>query len=619
MADSIDAWYHRELEFLQSAGADFANRYGKIADRLSLSATGTKDPHVERLLQGVAFMNARIRQKLDDSFPELAQALLGVLYPHLVAPIPSMSIVQMNLNEQQADLVKGYSVSRLTDLETQRVQSSDGKNTTGQFRTCFPVKIFPLKVAEAEMVTPPFQAPRSKRSAEAESALHFTLTPFVNEIPLSNYAVESLRFYVDLRSFERAARLIELLSAHSLEVAIVSGDGESIAGTLSPKAISQVGFDQDEAILPEAAQSFPGYRLLTEYFAMPQKFLFFELNGLTPEILSRCGEKIDIWVYLDQHDADLESLVRPNTLKLGCTPIVNLFSQTADAIKLSRNVSEYRIIPDGRAERFKEIYSVDKVNVAIDDKDDVDYVPFFSVSHSKESSRSAYWHATRRPGPAAREYGVPDGPTEMYLTLVDDEFHDVRIGRGSIRTRLTCFNREIPESLAKHELSQIKFRPAKGAGAIGSLNCLVPPTNTTRRHLGVSNLWPLISQLSLNHLSLTGPDGKTAFQELLRLNDPVSSVHTDRLVKGILSIAARPSLQRIDGVFVRGTEIELQLDDESFVGDSAFLFCGVIDRFLSMYASLNSFTRLSANTTNRKQKKVSPWKWIPKAGNRPLI
>ena len=612
MADSIDAWYQRELEYLRSAGADFASRFGKIADRLSLSATETQDPHVERLLQGVAFLNARIRQKLDDSFPELVDALLGVLYPHLVNPVPSMSVIQFEIDRKQSDLVQGYSVARNTVLDTERINGH-----AGRFRTCYPVKLFPLEVTQAEIVTPPFKAPRSKTSADAAAAFHLALKPVDPKSPISTFGFDSLRFYVDMSNFERAARLVELLTAQSLELAITGKDPEAVAASLTPATISQVGFDKTEAILPTAVQSFPGYRLLTEYLALPQKFLFFELKGFTPEILSRIGNQLDLWIYLRERDKDLESLVRPATIRLGCTPILNLFTQTADAIPLSRKNSEYRVLPDSRAEGFKEVYSIDYVQVT-DDKNEVEYHPFFSVSHSK-GTHTAYWHAVRRPGPSARDVGNFDGPSEVYVTLVDDQFRDIGLGQGFLRIRTSCFNRVIPEQLAKHELSKIKLTIEGGGGAVGQVRCLVAPTRTIRRHLGASNLWPLISQLSLNHLSMTGENGKTVLREMLRLNDPVASVHTNRLVEGILDVSAKPCIERLSGIFARGTEVKLLLDDEYFAGNSAYLFCGVIDYFLSMYSSINSFTKLSAITTARKEVGIAPWKWPPKTGNRPLI
>ncbi|TWT50074.1 hypothetical protein KOR42_36200 [Thalassoglobus neptunius] len=612
MADSIDAWYQRELEYLRTAGADFAQRYGKIADRLSLSATETQDPHVERLLQGVAFLNARVRQKLDDTFPELVDAILGILYPHLVSPIPSMSIVEFAMSPKQQDLVGGSEIPRGTALETERI---DG--FAGSYRTCSPVRMFPLTVQNAEILPPPFQGPQTSHSVNAESALHLTLQPFDQKKRIAEYEFETLRFYVDMSNFERAARLVELLSTNSLEVAISGEDPDKPARVLPASCLRQVGFDDDDAVLPTPVQSFPGYRLLTEYFILPRKFLFFEITGLTSEIRSAAGTNLDLWVYLKSHDKDLESLVRPSVIKLGCTPIVNLFQQTADAIPLGRNRSEYRLIPDGRAEAFKEIYTIDDVRVTDDDSEDV-YAPFFSVSH-KHGRSSRYWNATRRPGPKARDVGNSDGPSEVYMTLVDEQFRDLRESRGTLRTRLTCFNRMIPEQLSKRELSKIRWTPVGGLGVVGSIRCLVSPTRTVRQHLGIRNLWPLISQLSLNHLSLSGQDGMKALQEILRLNDPIASVHTEKLVSGLLEIQAEPCVARVEGVFARGTEIQFLLDDESYTGDSAYLFCSVIDRFLSMYSSLNSFTRTSANTVLRKEKGVTPWKWIPKVGHRPLI
>lgn len=613
MTDSIDAWYQRELEFLRSSGAEFANRFGKIADRLSLSASGTQDPHVERLLQGVAFLNARIRQKLDDGFPELVDSLLGVLYPHLVKPIPSTSIVQIQLNPQQSDLVQGYSIDRGTTLESERIDGYGAK-----YQTCFPVTLFPLNIAEAELVPPPFAGPQGSSSRDIASALHLRLEPFSSEFSMQEFEFDRLRFYVDLNSYQHAARLIELLLSECYEIVIGSADAPGQGIRLGSEQIAQAGFENDESILPFQPQSFPGYRLLTEHFVLPQKSLFFDLHGLDKNVLQRAGNQLDIWIYLREHDQDVASLLRKHSLKLNCTPIVNLFQETADAIPVSINTTEYRIIPDARTEHLNEVYDIDHVVIGDGEEEEEEFYPFYSVNHSSVDHPS-YWHAVRKPGPQSRDVGPIDEQSEVYLRFVDENFQLLSENQGYLQTRVTCFNRYIPEALAKRELSQVRFSILGGLGPVSAVKCLVSPTKTIRRHMGAENLWPLISQLSLNHLSLTGTQGTLAFKEILKLNDPRGSSNVQQVIEGILDISSNACVERVEGVFARGTEIRLLLDEESFSGDSAYLFCSVLDKFLAMYTSINSFTRLVAITNEDQDKGIAPWKWAPRAGNRSLI
>ncbi|MDB4742844.1 type VI secretion system baseplate subunit TssF [Planctomicrobium sp.] len=613
MSDSIDVWYQRELEYLRSSGAEFANRYGKIADRLSLSASGTQDPHVERLLQGVAFLNARIRQKLDDSFPELVDSLLGVLYPHLIKPIPSTSVVQFQLNPQQADLVQGYEVARGTMLESDQVEGY-GAN----YKTCFPLSLYPLEITEVELLAPPFQGPLGSASRDVESALHIRIKPVSSEFSMKDFTFEELRFFIDIGSFQHASKLMELLLSECQEIVVSHPDGLEQSQILSAKNIEQAGFEASEAILPFQPQSFPGYRLLTEHFVLPQKSLFFNLKGLTPNLLQRSGGELDLWIYMNEYDADLASLVKKDSLKLHCSPIVNLFQETADAIPVSINKTEYRIIPDARTEHLNEVYEIDNVIIGDGEDDEEEFFPFYSINHSSVDHPS-YWHAVRRPGPQSRDTGPIEEPSEVYLRFVDENFRLLAENRGYLQSKVTCFNRLIPEALAKREISHIGFQIVGGSGPVSKINCLVAPTKTIRRHMGAKNLWPLVSQLSLNHLSLSGSEGTLALKEILKLNDPRGSTQAQKVISGILEVSSEPCVERIGGAFARGTQINLLLDQESFSGDSAYVFCSVLERFLSMYSSINSFTKLVATTNEDQDKGIAPWTWAPRTGNRPLV
>lgn len=613
MADSIDAWYQRELEYLRSSGADFATRYGKIADRLSLNASGSQDPHVERLLQGVAFLNARVRQKLDDSFPELVDSLLGVLYPHLVKPIPSTSILQFQLNPNQTDLIQGYSVPRNTMLESEQIDGQGAK-----YKTCFDINLFPLSMCKVELIPPPFSGPLGSASRQVQAALHVQLAPLDREQTMLDFSFEELRFFVDLGSFQHAARLMELLLSQCREIVITEEESQLAAAILPANHIEQAGFASSEAILPVQPQSFPGYRLLTEHFVLPQKSLFFTLKGLSSEVRRKAGKQLDIWIYLNEYDADLAALVRKESLKLDCTPIINLFQETADAIPVSINKTEYRIIPDARAEAINEVYEIDRVLISDGEEDEKEYYPFYSMDHSMVD-RPAYWHAVRRPGPQVHDLGPVEEPGEVYLQFVDDNYRLLAENRGYLQASVTCFNRIIPEHLTKRELSQIRFTIVGGAGPVSRIHCLVSPTRTIRRHLGLQNLWPLISQLSLNHLSLSGPKGLQALKEILKLNDPRGSVLQERVIDGLMEVSTSPCVQRLGSSFARGTEIRILLNEESFSGDSAYLFCSVLEKFLAMYSSMNSFTKLIATTNEDQDKGIAPWTWEPRTGYRALV
>lgn len=618
MSESLDAWYQRELDFLRHSASEFAERFPKIANRLSLSTTGIRDPHVERLIQAFAYLNARTRYKLDDSFPELVDAMLGILYPHLLRPVPSMSIVGFSLNPTQKDLTSGHQLKSGTLIETERI---NGFNCL--FRTCFPVRLFPLEAESVKLLPRPFSGPPSPGRNAAQSVLRMQFLTQDRKKSLSEYPLGTLRFFINIANFEKASRLLELLMTRAIEVVITGSDpGAAVpAAVLPASCIRQVGFAADEAMLPQSAATFPGYRLLCEYFVMPQKFLFFDITGLTPQVLAGLGNTLEISVLLKEHAAEIESAVTRDTVRLGCAPIINLFRRTADAIPLNYRTTEYRVIPDARAEASMEIYSVNHVSVDDQDGNRRSFQPFYSVQHATTADETGYWHAVRRPGPVEGDAGSLRNPTEVYLTLVDSEFSPRRPGQGLLYADLTCFNRDLPEELAaQRDASRIALEIVGGRGPVSDIRCLVAPTPALRHHMGRRNLWPLLSQLSLNHLSLVNSaDAVETIREMLALNDLKESAQTRNLINGLSELSSEPCVQRVNMAFARGTQINLLFDEEHFRGDSVFLFASVLDHFFSMYTSINSFTRLAATTHGRRARGVESWKWPARAGDRPLI
>ncbi len=616
MSDSLDAWYQRELDYLRQSAAEFAERFPKIANRLSLSSAGIKDPHVERLIQAFAYLNARTRHKLDDSFPELADAMLGILYPHMLAPVPSMSVVGFRLNPGQKDQTSGHLLKSGMLIESERIH---GYNC--QFRTSFPVRLLPLDTEAIRLLPRPFSGPPTPGRNDAASVLRMEFLPFDRKKPLAEYTVDSLRLFINIPNFEKASRLLELVRTQAIEVVITGTDTSHAAAILPASSIKAVGFAPDEAMLPQSPQTFPGFRLLCEYFVLPQKFLFFDITGITREILSRLGTRLEISILLREHVPEIESSVSRDTVRLGCTPIINLFRRTADAIPLNYRTSEYRIIPDARAEESMEIFSIDGISVDDQDGNRREFRPFYSVDHSSRSDDTGYWHGTRRPGPVEGDVGTLKNPTEMYVALVDAEFSPRRPGKGLLYADLTCFNRDLPEELAKQrDAGRIAFDIVGGRGPVTEIRCLVPPTPTLRRHLGRRNLWPLVSQLSLNHLSLVGSaDAVQSVREMLALNDVRESAQTRNLIDGLERITSEACVQRVNGAFARGTQIQVLFDEENFKGDSAYLFASILDHFFAMYTSINSFTKLTATTHGRHARGIESWKWPPRAGDRALI
>jgi len=595
MADELLPYYEKELAYLRQLGAEFAKEHPKVAGRLGINNDTIEDPHVSRLVESFAFLNARTQHKLDDDFPELSDALLSVLYPHYQRPIPSMSIVQFEPDEEMLDA--RYTIHKETLLETEQF---NGENC--QFTTAYEIELLPIKVDAATLIGSPFSTPGADNITGASSVLKLSLSTFSEEIHFSELSPEKLRFHLKGQS-RHINPLYQMLLGGCLNIALKSPVANSPLTMLGPKKIKPVGFDPNEGLLPYPPSSFIGYRLLTEYFTFPEKFMFIDISGLSGKIPAQTGNQLDLYIYLDTANVELEHNVSKETFLLGCTPVVNLFSHTVDPIRLDHVHHEYQIIPDARRPTGYEIYAVNDVVATASSGQEEHYTPFYGLKHEQQTSDThAFWFASRR----AAKQGLfdRDEGTDMYLSLVDLDFNPNYPDDRTITLKTTCSNRDQPSKLL-FTADQPKLQCSNIAPPCHRVRCLMPFTRVIRAPLRNHARWRLISHLSLNHLSLTGGDDATqALQEMLRLYDFQESAITQTVIGSILSVHTRPisAPLEIDGraTMCRGMEIEVALDDTQLTGSSAYLFATILEQFFALYCSINSFTRLLVTTKNNE-------------------
>ena len=611
MSDKLLPYYHRELAFIRRLGAEFASEHPDVAAGLQIGADTCEDPHVERMIMAFAYLAARIRCKLDDDFPEITNALLGVLYPHYQAPIPSTSIVEFQLDRGQATLAEGYRIDRGRAVETQPIGGEPCK-----FRTCYPVTLWPFEVAGASLGGLPFQTPVIPD--EAVGLLRLKLRCFAKDMTFAKLKLPSLRFYLNGQPHHVFA-LYELIFNNTLLVTLASSADDPDPIVLERDCLVPVGFERDEALVPYSARSFAGYRLLSEYFAFPQKFCFFELSGLSPELLGGLGSEVEVCFYVNETPSDLEQNVSADTFRLGCTPMVNLYEQRSEPIRLNHLDNEYRVCPDARRPKATEIYSVNRVTATSPKGDSVEYQPFYSFKHAvSRDDQTTFWYATRRPS-RQEEHHVDHG-TEIFLSLVDLGFTTSVPATWTLDVETTCLNRDLPKRLPFGGGQPLLHLP--DGGPISRLTCLTPPTATYRPELGSGAMWKVISHLSLNHLSITdlqrSPD---ALREILKLYDYSEQPDTRSKIAGILSVGSRRVVGRVRSAnslsgFCRGVQIDMEFDQERYSDNGLFLFATVLERFLGLYCSVNSFTKLSIRT---KQRKGTLREWPPRAGEKVLL
>ena len=632
MRDELLDYYENELTFLRQLGAEFALKNPRIASRLQLEADRCEDPHVERLIEAFAFLAARVHLKLNDEFPEVTESLLNVLYPHYLAPVPSMAVARFALDPEQGKLTTGYHIPRETKLYSKPIHG-----THCRFRTAYPVTLWPVEVTSAALEA---RTPEDTRGRWAEAVIRLGMR-CLNETTLSELTtaetedaparpVESLRFYLHGEP-QLVYTLYEMIfnNASGVEVASAGGEarrgarrkGQTASMMLPASSLRAVGFEEDEGMLPYPARSFAGYRLLTEYFTFPEKFLFFDVTGLREAAASRkFGEQFEILIHLrDIARPRTAAAVDASVFQLGCTPVINLFTKVAEPIRLTQEQHEYRVVPDVQRQTATEVYSVDAVTTTDPYlKQSRHFQPFYSIRHAEgRGEERAFWYAARRASQRPNDRG-----TEVYLSLVDLDFNPSVPPVETVTVHATLTNRDLPSSLPLN--AQEGDFDVEGTGPLSRVRCLRRPTEAVRPPLRRGAHWRLISHLSLNHLSITeGPqegDAAEALREILLLYDFVDSRATRQQVAGITQVRSRRVVRqtgsRVGTGFVRGMETTVEFDEENFVGGGVFLFASVLERFLGLYVSVNSFNQLVATT---RQREGILKRWQPRAGDLTLL
>ncbi|MCH5373136.1 MAG: type VI secretion system baseplate subunit TssF, partial [Planctomycetes bacterium] len=508
MFEDLLPYYNRELTFFRNSAAAFARNYPKVAARLQLSPELSEDPHVERLIEAVALLNARTRQKLEDDFPELTQAYLSALFPNYLRPIPSSAIIQLKLDKSQSDRTDGAAVKRGTVIETAPISGEKC-----QFRTCYETRLWPFEISDAGFYGRPFTAPVTPFSRTANAVIRIDLKCFGEKLAMNDLSLSKLRLFLQGES-NYVSPLYEYLLANALGLAVGVSNDDQPLNVSGPESINPVGFHSDEALFPWPASASESYRLLSEFFVFPQKFHFVDLHLNNFRSLPERLSQLSLFIYLDKHLADLEQTVDSGTFRTGCTPVVNLYRKRMEPFGLTNHEFEHRVTPSNTNPLNHEIYSIDRVTLT-KEEEEIRVHEFFSLNHVHETDRQYFWKGTRRP--ATHDSEVPDKGTEIFLNLIDLRENEAAAAGYSVDIEATCVNRDLPGRLpfggGQPELSALDL-PIP----LESIRCLTPPTPTLRPPTDRETLWRLISHLSVGQLSMSqGEAGAEALRETLTL------------------------------------------------------------------------------------------------------
>lgn len=604
MIDDLIAYYQRELDYLKRNAGAFAEAYPRYAARLKISRDAIEDPHVSRLIESVAFLNGRLRHKLDEDYSELSDALLLTLYPHLIQPLPSLMVVRL---EPEPDMAEPMTVPDGTTIATEEI---DG--VACRYRLCGDTRLLPLRLADAAMVGPPFDAP-PVGLAGARGVLRLGFETTKPEVDIGALDIETLRLFVKSDG-RRAQILLEQLGANLLGVAVATGAGDAGAVLLRPDAVRLLGLSEDELLLPQPKTARRSYGLLQEHFAYPHKHLFFEVAGLDRRLLNAGGNRFEMFFFFDRISPELERVVRADDFELHAAPAINLFPLEAEPIHLDQTAVEYRIVPSAQNEDAIEVHSVTGVTLQTARGERIETPSLYSFE-SGSTELGAYFHAVAR-----RSSFGPGGGDDVYLTIADLQGQLLAEETTVVNAGILATNRDLP--------ARLPFgggRPYLAVtGTINGLSrvsALTKPTPTRRPARGESAHWKLISQLSLNYLSLVGDaESGKALREMLAIYDTSDGADSEYLRERLISVSSAPGVARLrfkgHTAMCSGIDVTLEIDDERLSGSGSFLLCAVIERFLAGACALNSFVRVSA----RLQREAGIWKtWPPRIGDRPLI
>ncbi len=617
-------YYNEELRHLREMGAEFAQQFPKIAARLGIEGLEVTDPYVERLLEGFAFLAGRIQLKLDAEFPRFTQRLLEIVYPQFLAPTPAMLIAQVHPELGDPSLAEGVTLARGSVMSSQAGKSG---GTECEFRSAHALTLWPLEITHAEYFSQAADLPMAALPEwrRYRSGLRLRLRTTAG-LDFSRLAISDLRLHcagID----DIAYRLHELVGGHTLGVLVLPTQRpaawhEAIDGD----CIDLAGFDDDQALLPNTLPGFEGHRVLQEYFAFPQRLLFFDLCGFGEAARRHAVTELDIVILFSRLDNALLQAVDASSLALNCVPAINLLERRCDRIHVDTGSLDFHVVPDRSRPMDFEIHSLTEVvGHGSGTSHEWRFLPFYNAFHTEAPGHNAYYSLQREPR-LMSQVQKRDGPrsayigTEVYLSVVDASDAPFSADLAQIAVRALCTNRDLPVLMsvggAKGDLRLAQTAPVK------RINVIKGPSRPLSALREGNVGWKLINQLSLNHLSLTDTDaeqGAAALREILRLYAPAGDAAAQRQIDGLRSATLHTVVRRLPMpgpiTFGRGVQVSIEVDDLSFEGASAFLLGCVLERFIARHVSINGFTQLRLFSAVRGDILIGR----PRCGTRPIL
>ncbi|HEV7575716.1 MAG TPA: type VI secretion system baseplate subunit TssF [Caldimonas sp.] len=623
--------YSDELSHLREVGAEFAREFPKIAARLGVEGMEVTDPYVERLLEGFAFLTARVQLKLEAEQPRLIAHLLEATYPNFLAPLPSMVVARFSVDPADPNLVKGYAVPCGSALLSEVAR---GQDTHCQFSTAHEVTLWPIELASVQYFSfaPDLAAAKLPQLLGTRGGLRIRLR-CGGGVRFDQLGIDRLALYISAAD-DVAFRLHELVLG-SASGTLVRGEPAGVldaAQWRGSESVRALGFAADQSLLPESLRAFSGYRLVQEVAAMPQRLLFFELGDLAERLRGVASDEVELIVVLRRGDAGLEALVDADSLALFCTPAINLFEKRLDRIQIGTGSWEYHAVPDRTRPMDYEVHSILSVTgFGTGRVAQQEFSPLYATYHDEtqpvDGEAHGYYTVRREPrlmSSRQKQHGARSSyiGEEVFLSLVDPNHAPYRDDVRQLSVTALATNRDLPTLLPHAGSDGAANWRLESPGPVARVDLLRGPTRpVTRRPIGQLG-WSLVNHLTLNHLALVGETPQraaAALRTMLGLYAPPEDSGWSRQVEGVHGLEVKSVVRRLPFkgplTFGTGIEIVLELDELAFQGTSAFLFASVLERFFARHAAINSFTQLTLKTAQRGE----VMRWPPRIGMREAV
>lgn len=617
-------YYEEELSHIRGLAAEFADMHPAVARNLSLDTVPCPDPYVERLLDGVAFLAARTRLKVDAERSRFSRSILDVLYPDLVTPAPATAMVVLKPGQQVQTMLAGHVVKRGTRLVSslQAGLSTRCTFTTAQDMTLFPIAISSVGYfQDRSALAAAGIGPIAGKAGEA--ALRITLAR-TGKGKLDELALDRLDFYFANRT--KAPLIFDAIFG------VCSGVGARPEGKTNPLSPlpppEMVGIADAEALMPRTRPTFEGYRLLREYFMMPERFHYGRVTGLLP-VVRKCQAGLEIIFLFRRPVPELADLT-PADFDLFATPIINLFERECNIVELDQRRTRQVLHADRTRARDFEIYRVIRVEDADAEGPDAEIPELFSLGQNRGSG---WVYSTerrpRRPTEDERRQGVTRtsyAGDDVFLAVSRPVNSQANRPLKRVDVVALCTNRDLAILDDTPTLTLEAGDPVESVRLLGALRSPQPaipaalPTGADSESRADDLAWRLVSQLALNFLSLAKEGrGVDPLHALLDLYAERGDPGLARTVRSIVRIDSRAVIERlaIEGpmCFGRGTEVTLHVDQSVLAGQSTLLMSGLLSRLFARHAGINGFVRTRTRLL-QKQEDV-PWPMTP--GNRYLI